>query len=72
MAIDTNGNTSDETSIECGFVDLIKPYLEYTHQSSDISTTNKTYTMKFRITDKYYKSGKLTLNDLTVKIKNGQ
>ena len=72
VAIDTNGNTSDETSIECDFVDLIKPYLEYTHQSSDISTTNKTYTMKFRITDKYYKSGKLTLNDLTVKIKNGQ
>ena len=72
IGVDTSNNASEATSITGDFVDFINPYLEYTHQSSDINTSNKTYTMKFRITDKYYTSGKLTLDDLTVKIKNGQ
>ena len=69
---DASNNTSVKTSIAGDFVDFITPYLEYTHQASDINLTNKTYTMKFKITDKYYTSGQLSLSDLTIKIKNGQ
>ena len=67
---DTSNNTSEATSINGDFVDVINPYLEYTHQ--EVDKNSKSYTMKFRITDKYYTEGKLALDDLTVKIKNGQ
>ena len=72
IGIDSTNNVNEAVTLQGDFVDFTNPYLEYTHQSSDINTANKTYTMKFRITDKYYTSGKLTLDNLTVKIKNGQ
>ena len=70
IGVDTSNNASEATSLAGDFVDFINPYLEYTHQNPD--KTNKSYTMAFNITDKYYTSGKLTPDDLTVKIKNGQ
>ena len=65
-------NTNDAVKIAGDFVDFIKPDLKYVHQSSDVNTDGKTYTMTFTITDKYYTSGKLGVNDLTIKMQNGQ
>ena len=65
-------NTSDAKQIAGDFVDFIKPDLKYVHQSSDINKSGKSYTMTFSITDKYYTSGKLGINDLTIKMQNGQ
>ena len=65
-------NTNDAIKIAGDFVDFIKPDLKYVHQSSDINKGGKTYTMTFTITDKYYTSGKLGINDLTIKMQNGQ
>ena len=73
---DTSSNTlATETAkrtVNGEFVDFIKPDLEYIHQSSDVNKGTKTYTMTFDITDKYYKTGEITLNDLTILMKNGQ
>ena len=73
---DTSSNTlATETAkrtVNGEFIDFIKPDLEYIHQSSDVNTGTKTYTMTFDITDKYYKTGEITLNDLTILMKNGQ
>ena len=73
---DTSSNTlATETvkrTVNGEFVDFIKPDLEYIHQSSDVNTGTKTYTMTFDITDKYYKTGEITTNDLTILMKNGQ
>ena len=79
-AKDTNtptANVNDETTIVGDFVDYINPNLKYTHQSTDISTGSKTYTMTFDITDKYYTSGVLTTEDITngnieILMQNGQ
>ena len=65
-------NTSEKTTINAGFVDFIKPDLKYVHQSSDINKDGKSYTMTFTVTDKYYTSGKLGIDDLTIKMQNGQ
>ena len=69
---DTSGNLNELMPITADFVDFIKPDLQYVHQSSDINAENRSYTMKFNITDKYYSSGKLTLNDLTIKMTSGK
>ena len=71
---DTSSNTIDEntTTIQGDFVDFINPDLKYVHQSTDINKTGKTYSMTFTVTDKYYTSGKLSINDLTIKMENGQ
>ena len=73
---DTSSNTlATETAkrtVNGEFVDFIKPDLEYIHQSSDVNKGTKTYTMTFDITDKYYRTGEITLNDLTILMKNGQ
>ena len=65
-------NTNDKTQITGNFVDFIKPDLKYVHQSSDINKDGKSYTMTFTVTDKYYNSGKLGIDDLTIKMQNGQ
>ena len=63
---DTSNNLLDASlrTVTGDFVDYIKPDIEYTHQSSDVDTGNKKYTMTFTITDKYYSTGVLTLNDI--------
>ena len=65
-------NTNDEKTLTGGFVDFIKPDLRYVHQDTDINKDGKTYTMTFTVTDKYYTSGKLGIDDLTIKMQNGQ
>ena len=68
----SGGNTNDVTEFDGKFVDFITPDLKYVHQDVDIDKTGKTYTMTFTVTDKYYKSGKLGIDDLTIKMQNGQ
>ena len=65
-------NTNDLKPITGKFIDVINPDLKYVHQASDINKSGKSYTMTFSITDKYYTSGKLSVDDLTIKMQNGQ
>ena len=68
----SGGNTNEKVEINADFVDFIKPDLKYVHQSADIDKDGKSYTMTFTVTDKYYTSGKLGIDDLTIKMQNGQ
>ena len=74
----SGGNVNEEETLTADFVDYIKPDIKYQHQSSDVSTSNKTYSMTFTITDKYYTSGVLTTADIVtndkieVLMQNGQ
>ena len=70
--VTSGGNTNEKVEINADFVDFIKPDLKYVHQSADIDKDGKSYTMTFTVTDKYYKSGKLGIDDLTIKMQNGQ
>ena len=70
-ATDTEGNRSDETTLQGDFVDFIKPNITYQFATADINKDDKTFTMVFDMTDKFYdstKSTKLDINDLTIKI----
>ena len=68
----SGGNANEATTIKGDFVDYINPELIYKHQDVDINKEGKTYTMTFTVTDKYYKSGKIELEDLTINMQNGQ
>ena len=57
-----------ETTIVGDFVDFIKPNATYQYTTSDIDYDGKTFTMVFDVTDKYYTSGTLTIDDLNIKI----
>ena len=61
-------NTNAETTIAGDFVDFIKPNATYKFADSDIDYDGKTFTMVFDVTDKYYTSGTLTIDDLNIKI----
>ena len=63
-------NTNNENILNVGFIDVLKPDIQYISQ--DIDEINDTYTMTFEVTDKYYASGELDLDDLTIKMQNGQ
>ena len=68
---DTNTPTPNknvETTIVGDFVDFIKPNATYKYTTSDIDYDGKTFTMVFDVTDKYYTSGTLTIDDLNIKI----
>ena len=67
-ATDKSGNANEETTIEGDFVDFIKPEVIYQYAETDIDSDGKSYTMVFDIVDKYYTSGTLTLEDLTILI----
>ena len=67
-ATDNSGNANEETTIEGDFVDFIKPEVIYQYAETDIDSDGKSYTMVFDIVDKYYTSGTLTLEDLTILI----
>ena len=50
------------------FVDYIKPNATYQYSETDVDNDGKTFTMVFDMTDKFYTSGTLTLDDLTILI----
>ena len=50
------------------FVDFIKPNATYQYTETDVDQDGKTFTMVFDITDKFYASGTLALEDLTILI----
>ena len=54
--------------LDGGFVDFIKPNATYQFSETDIDHDGKTFTMVFDMTDKFYNSGTLTLEDLTIRI----
>ena len=54
--------------LDGGFVDFIKPNATYQYTETDIDHDGKTFTMVFDMTDKFYDSGTLTLDDLTILI----
>ena len=83
MEIDTTGtwvdiNMKDETTdhYQAGvmFTDFIDPELTYNYSTSDINYDNKTLTMNFSVTDKYFSSTDLrddtTGSNLTVQLKD--
>ena len=62
----TTANTNNQTTIYGDFVDFIKPEITYKYAASDINYTNKTFTMDFEITDKYFNSiTELTTQNIT-------
>ena len=54
--------------LDGGFVDFIKPNATYQYSETDVDHDGKTFTMVFDMTDKFYTSGTLTLDDLTILI----
>ncbi len=71
-ATDTSGNKNKETTLKGDFVDFIKPDITYKYLTEDIDKNTKSFKMAFDVTDKYYESGKLTLDDLTIQMTNGK
>ena len=66
---DISGNILNEaTTTIAEFVDFIRPEIMYQYNTTDINYDGKTFTMVFDVTDKYYTSGTLTLEDLTILI----
>lgn len=59
---------ADDSDAKKDFVDFVKPNATYKFSSSDINYDGKTFTMVFDVTDKYYSSGTLSINDLDIKI----
>ncbi len=55
-------------NIDGDFVDFIKPNATYQFSETDIDRDGKTFTMVFDMTDKFYQSGTLALEDLTILI----
>ena len=68
VAKDTANNFSVKTVFTGDFVDFIKPNATYQYATADIDHTDKTFTMVFDVTDKFYSSGTLAIGDLTIKI----
>ena len=62
-------NTSEGQPMVGDLVDFIKPSIIY-RSSETIKNTNEVQII-FDVTDKYYSTGTLTINDLTVKIQDG-
>ena len=54
--------------LDGGFVDFIKPNATYQFSETDIDHDGKTYTMVFDMTDNFYASETLALEDLTILI----
>ena len=60
--------TLGAVTIDGDFVDFIKPNATYQFSETDIDRDGKTFTMVFDMTDKFYQSGTLALEDLTILI----
>ena len=59
---------ADDSDAKKDFVDFVKPNATYKYSESDINYDGKTFTMVFDVTDKFYSSGTLTIDDLDIKI----
>ena len=68
LITDYSGNSNDETELTGPYVDFIKPTVTYQHAKSTVDSNNKSYSLVFDITDKYYSSSSLSLSDLKIKI----
>ena len=68
IATDKSGNENLETTLNGDFVDFIKPDVTYQFTETDIDHEGKTFTMVLDITDKFYTSGTLVLEDLAIRI----
>ena len=73
----TTANTNELTTLKGDFVDFIAPYLTYQYLTTDIDRTGadadgKSFQMAFEVTDKYYESGKLSIDDLSIQMADGK
>lgn len=59
---------ADSSDAQKDFADFIKPNATYQYSESDINYDGKTFTMVFDVTDKFYSSGTLSIDDLDIKI----
>ena len=68
-ARDKRGNTlNSSTTTIAQFTDVVRPDIKAKWSDAVINKNNKTFTMIFDITDKYYASSSLAIGDLTIKI----
>ena len=73
----STANTSDAVTVKGDFVDFIAPYLTYQYLTTDIDregtdADGKSFQMAFEVTDKYYESGKLSIDDLSIQMADGK
>ena len=66
---DTSQNKNNATTITGDFVDFIKPEFTYVYSSGNINHTNKTLTVDFTVSDRYFSSSTLTSNAANVTVK---
>ena len=66
---DTSQNKNNATTITGDFVDFIKPEFTYVYSSGNINHTNKTLTVDFTVSDRYFSSSTLTSNVANVTVK---
>lgn len=65
---DTSGNKNLQETIDGEYVDFVSPAMLYNYLTTDVDYEQKSVTIKFRIVDKNYKRGNLTLDDLKILI----
>ena len=68
-ARDKRGNTlNSSTTTIAQITDVVRPDIKCKWSDAVINKNNKTFTLIFDVTDKYYSSSTLTFDDLTIKI----
>ena len=68
-ARDKRGNTlNSSTTTIAQFTDVVRPDIKAKWSDAVINKNNKTFTMIFDVTDKYYSTSTLAIEDLTIKI----
>ena len=68
-ARDKRGNTlNSSTTTIAQFTDVVRPDIKAKWSDAVINKDNKTFTMIFDVTDKYYSTSTLEIEDLTIKI----
>ena len=68
-ARDKRGNTlNSSTTTIAQFTDVVRPDIKAKWSDAVINKNNKTFTMIFDVTDKYYSTSTLEIEDLTIKI----
>ena len=68
-ARDKRGNTlNSSTTTITQFTDVVRPDIKCKWSDAVINKTNKTFTLIFDVTDKYYSTSTLAIGDLTIKI----
>ena len=73
----SNPNTSEPMTMVGDYVDFITPYITYEYLTSDIDrmgtdADGKSFQMVFTVTDKYYTSGELSIDDLSIRMDDGK